>query len=86
MMLRPVVPFVVFRVVPAGVTPGSRVLLRGPVSSQGDGARPAAALGFQAGPEAARTGAGGPDLKAGRERSGQARLLCSAAVMAGVVG
>ena len=86
MMLQPVVLLVVSRVVPTGVMPRSRVLLRCPVSSQGDGARPARAPGFQAGPEAADTGCEGLDLMDGRERGGQARLLRCTAVMAGVVG
>jgi hypothetical protein len=66
-----VVPFVVFRVVLAGVA-GLRALRRRPVGGQGDGARFARAAGFQAGPEAA--GSGGLGLMAGRERGGQAGL------------
>ena len=77
---------VVSRMVPAGMMPRSRVLLRCPVSSQGDGARPAPARGFQAGPEAAGTGREGLDLMDGRERGGQARLLRCAAILAGIVG
>ena len=86
MMPQPVVLLVVSPVVPAGVMPRSRVLLRCPVSGQGDGARPAPAPGFQAGTEAAETGRQGLDLMGGRERGGQARLLRCTAVMAGVVG
>jgi hypothetical protein len=85
-MLPPVVLPAVLGVVLAGVMPGPRVLLRCPVSGQGDGARIARAAGLQAGPEAADTGAGGLGLMAGRERGGQAGLPWSAAVMAGVVG